>query len=375
MTGSIYNHIIPLSYWIASFIILIAISSTVVLVHRLYLKEKSNVSVFHEWYDHLIKITRTPFIFFICVTGLFIIFNIIKTYSNLPIPDEVETKLSKLFLIGMIGWLFYKVVDSLSYIIMNQYRREKVDIITTRKVHTQVLILKRIIISIGVIITFASMLMVFDSVRNLGTGLLTTAGIIGTVGAFASQQSLARLFAGLQIAFTQPIRIGDTVIIDNEFGQIEEITLSYIVVKLWDLRRLILPTDYFTNKGLQNLTRESTQLLGTVFIYADYTLPVATVRKKFQTILNESSLWDKKVSAFEVTNITETALEIRALMSADNASTLWNLRCEVREKLMDYIVKHHPECLAAKRSLNVSSDKDVISKKNNVHLHNTGGIS
>jgi small-conductance mechanosensitive channel len=194
-------------------------------------------------------------------------------------------------------------------------------------------------------------LMVFDSVKNLGAGLLTTAGVLSAIGAFASQQSLSRILSGLQIAFTQPIRIGDTVVVDNEFGQVEEINLSFVTVKLWDLRRLIKPTDYFTQNGVLNLTRESTQLLGTVFIYADYTLPLEAVREKFKELINQSNFWDKNVYGLDVTDATDRSLEIRLLVSAENADLLWKLRCEMREKMIAFLVDTYPECLAKTRQV------------------------
>jgi small-conductance mechanosensitive channel len=223
--------------------------------------------------------------------------------------------------------------------------------IKVRAINTQVILLKKIVQAIIIIVTIAAGLMTFDSVRNLGAGLLTTAGVLGAIGAFASQQSLSRLFTGIQLAFTQPIKIGDMVIIENENGLIEEITLSYVVVKLWDLRRLILPTDYFFSKGLQNLTRNSTELLGTIFIYADYTLPIDQVREQFFEYVKSSELWNKNVATFQVTDVKENSLELRGLVSADDAPALWNLRCELREKLIRFIVTTYPNALPLKRNI------------------------
>ncbi len=267
------------------------------------------------------------------------------------IASEIMEKTLKVLFIMTLGWIFLQIVNILENIIINRYVTQNEDLILTRKIRTQVTILKRILYAMIVIITLATTLMVFDSVKSLGAGILTTAGLISAIGAFASQQTLGRLFSGLQLAFTQPIRIGDTVIIDNEFGQIEEINLSYVTVKLWDLRRLIKPTDYFTNQGVLNLTRESSQLLGTVFIYSDYTLPIDSVRKKFMDFLHVSSYWDKNVSALEVTDITEKCIQLRALVSAENSSMLWKLRCEIREKLVTYIVNHFPHCLPITREI------------------------
>ncbi|CAN5286827.1 hypothetical protein BH10PSE19_BH10PSE19_04990 [soil metagenome] len=263
----------------------------------------------------------------------------------------ISDKIAKVLLLIIIARVFYNIVVSLEKYIINKYIEHNPDISSSRKIHTQLTILKRVIVSLIILLTFIASTMLFDSLKGLGASLLTTAGIISAVGAFASQQSLGRLFAGLQLAFTQPMRIGDTVIIDNEFGQVEEITLSFITIKLWDLKRLILPTDYFTNKGLLNLTRKSTELLGTIFLYADYNLPVEDVRVKFIALLKQSSLWNKKTAVLQVTDIKEKTMEIRCLVSADNASNLWNLRCIIREKLISYIVENHSDCLVKSRNI------------------------
>jgi small-conductance mechanosensitive channel len=272
--------------------------------------------------------------------------------------NELLDKGAKVALIGILAWLFIEILNGTESLIINQYAYSEKNPLYSRKINTQVLLLKKVILIITAVVTLASILMVFDSVKHLGAGLLTTAGVLSAIGAFASQQSLGRIFAGLQIAFTQPIRIGDTVIIDNEQGQVEEITLSYIVVKLWDLRRLIVPSDYFTNRGLQNLSRTSTDLLGTVFFYTDYMLPLTAVREKFHDILNKSTLWNGQVSNLQVTDMKESCMELRALVSAKDSSTLWDLRCEVREKLMQFIIENYPQCLSKTRNISWKSDTE-----------------
>jgi small-conductance mechanosensitive channel len=272
-----------------------------------------------------------------------------------PLPAFLLKKISTACLIGMIGWLIIQIVFVLDKFIINQYVINNNNSFNARKIHTQLSIIKRVIITMIIIVVTASILMLFDSVKNLGTSILTTAGIISAIAAFASQQSLGRIFSGLVMVFTQPIRIGDTVIINNEFGQVEEISLSYVVIKLWDLRRLILSTDHLMDKGLQNLTLQSSELLGTIFIYTDYTLPVESVRKKFFELLNETSLWNKGTGTFQVTDIQKNCMEIRGLMSANNSGELWNLRCNIREKLIKFIVQQYPECLVRERQILVNS--------------------
>jgi len=194
------------------------------------------------------------------------------------------------------------------------------------------------------------MLMTFPKVRQLGTTILASAGIIGIVVGMAAQRTIGTFIAGLQIAITQPIRVDDVVIVENEWGRIEEITLTYVVVKIWDLRRLIVPITYFIEKPFQNWTRVTADILGTVYIYVDYTVPVDSVREELQRVLKESEHWDGKVCVLQVTNTSEQTVELRALMSAADASTAWSLRCEVREKLIDFMKKKYPQALPKLRA-------------------------
>ena len=274
---------------------------------------------------------------------------LIPQISLTGVPLNILQDISKILLIALMGLIAIKTIEVIAKVIEQRYDLAENGTIHSRKINTQLAIIKRVAVTICMVVVIAFILRIFDSVRNIGTGILTTAGILSALGAFASQQSLGRIFAGLHIAFTQPVRIGDTVIIENELGQVEEISLSYIVIKLWDLRRLILPTDYFTGKGLLNLTRSSSELLGTIFLYADYTLPVEPVRQQFFSYLSASINWDKKVGTLQVTDIKERCMEIRALVSAKDSSTLWNLRCELREKLIEYIVERFPNCLSRAR--------------------------
>ncbi|MGB2599197.1 MAG: mechanosensitive ion channel domain-containing protein, partial [Candidatus Omnitrophota bacterium] len=199
------------------------------------------------------------------------------------------------------------------------------------------------------VLTGALVLMTFEKVRQLGTSLLASAGIIGVILGFAAQKTLGNFIAGLQIALAQPIRIDDVVIVEDEWGWIEEITLTYVIVRIWDLRRLVVPISYFIEKPFQNWTRISADILGSVFIYADYTVPVKELRSELTRILEESQHWDKKVNGLQVTNTTAQTVEIRALMSSVDSPTAWNLRCEVREKLLEFLQKRFPECLPRTR--------------------------
>jgi small-conductance mechanosensitive channel len=249
-----------------------------------------------------------------------------------------------------VSWLLISTVFVLEDFVVRRFKVGVKDNLRARKIHTQFRVLKRIaVITIGVI-ALASMLITFPKVQQLGTTILASAGIIGIVVGMAAQRTIGAFIAGLQIAFTQPIRVDDVVIVENEWGRIEEITLTYVVVLIWDLRRLIVPITYFIEKPFQNWTRVSADILGTVFLYVDYTVPIEAVRDELQRLLKDSPLWDGKVCVLQVTNASERSVELRALMSASDSSAAWSLRCEVREKLIDFIKAKYPHALPKLRA-------------------------
>ena len=284
---------------------------------------------------------------------------ILLLIANMIIPElnltgfyaEFAEKLAKILLVGVLAWIFVQIINGFESLVLTQYATNMADP-NARKIQTQVRVLKRFILTIGIVVAIAAALMVFDSVRRLGTGLLTLSTIVGGVITLAGQDTLKKMFASLNMAFTQPVRIGDTVIIDGEFGVIEEITFSNIVVKTWDLRRLILPVDSFTSKGFQNLTHTSTQLLGTIFLYVDYTTPTDAIRQELQRLVKLSKFWDGQTAALDVTDMKERTLELRIVISAKNADDLWNVRCEIREKLVRFIVDNYIQYLPVSRNVN-----------------------
>lgn len=264
--------------------------------------------------------------------------------------QEFLNHIFSLALIALISWLLIKSTNIVDDYVLERFDVDQKDNLRARKIHTQLNVVKRIVITVVVIIAAGTMLMTFDKVRQLGTTILASAGIIGIVVGLAAQKTIGTFIAGLQIALTQPIRIDDVVIVEGEWGRIEEITLTYVVVKIWDLRRLVVPITYFIEKPFQNWTRVTADLLGTVFLYVDYTVPVEAVRKELQKILKKSEHWDGKVCVLQVTNTTDKTIELRALMSAVDASTAWNLRCEVREKLVSFIQDKYPNALPRVRA-------------------------
>ena len=271
----------------------------------------------------------------------------------LGLPEGVDALGRTVFglvFITLVAWLLIQATYILNDVVELRFKVDVKDNLRARKIHTQLKVLRRIVVIVIVVIASASILMTFPRVRQLGTAILASAGIIGIVVGLAAQKTLGTIIAGLQIAFTQPIRLDDVVIVEGEWGRIEEITLTYVVVRIWDLRRLIVPITYFIETPFQNWTRVSADILGTVFLYVDYTVPTDAIRAELQKILEASELWDRKVSVLQVTNTSEHTVELRALMSASDASQAWSLRCEVREKLVEFVGKNYPHALPRLRA-------------------------
>jgi small-conductance mechanosensitive channel len=273
---------------------------------------------------------------------------ILTVIPSLRLPEKERLLISYFvdaIFIALTGWLAIKIVHILRDMILSRYNVQARDNAVARGVHTQMRMLANIVNAIIVLLTVSFILMGIPGAGHIGVSILASAGIAGIVIGFSAQKALGNLIAGIQIAIAQPIRLDDVVIIENEWGWIEEINLTFAVVRIWDLRRLIVPISFFLEKPFQNWTRTNADLLGTVFIYADYNLPVKEIRDELSRILKESPLWDKKVCGLQVTNMTEKTIELRALMSAADSSALWDLRCEVREKLLEFLQTRFPECL------------------------------
>lgn len=225
-----------------------------------------------------------------------------------------------------------------------------------RKIRTQIIYVKKVVIVLLVSLCLCSILLSFPSVRKFGTTILAGAGVAGIIIGFALQKSLVNLFAGIQIAFTQPIKIDDAVVVEKEWGWIEEINLTYVVVRLWDLRRLVLPITYFTENAFQNWTRNNAQILGSVFLYVDYSMPLEPLRQHFEKVLSETKLWDQQTQVLQVTDTSEKTMTIRMLMTAQNSPIAFDLRCYVREKMIEFIQQNYPQSLPHVRATLIDSD-------------------
>ncbi len=300
--------------------------------------------------DNLIGTAWQKFRYPVLVILLLIDFIILQ--GLLTPGRETSSFIGHFITIGVIfcvTWFLIRSVNLAREVILRRYDISERDNLKARKVYTQFRMLERIIIFIVILIAIAIALMTFKSIERIGISLFASAGVAGIIIGFAAQKLLGSVLAGFQIALTQPIRIDDVVIVENEWGRIEEITLTYVVVRIWDKRRLIVPTTYFIEKSFQNWTRVSSDILGTVFIYTDYQVPVDELRKAYYRILEESGLWDGQTRVMQVTGATDRSMEVRALMSAADSSTAWDLRVYVREKLIDFLQQNYPYSLPRTR--------------------------
>jgi small-conductance mechanosensitive channel len=250
-----------------------------------------------------------------------------------------------ILLIAAFSFLIIRGVNAVQDALLSQHRMDVSDNLSARKIYTQISVIRKIIVTAIVVLATGSILMLFDPVRQFGTSILASAGIAGIVIGFAAQKTLGNVLAGMQIAFTQPLLIDDIVVVEGEFGQIEEITLTYVTVRTWDLRRLVLPITYFVEKPFQNWSRVSTDLLGTVILYLDYQVPTGELRKELKRLVENNPKWDRKVCGLQVTDAKQSTIEVRALISSTDPGKAFDLRCEVREGLIEFLCRNYPESL------------------------------
>jgi len=292
--------------------------------------------------ESLIEHTRQPARFLAPLLGWFVVLPFLAIDAGLA---GALRHLVGLGIIGCVGWMVVAVSWVVDDLALALYEDEGSDDLHARTIQTQIAILRRLFVVAVAVITIAIGLLTFPEARSLGATLLASAGIAGIVIGMAARPVLSNLLAGIQIALTQPIRLEDVVVIDGEWGRIEEITTTYIVVRIWDLRRLVVPLTTIIEQPIENWTRTKAQILGTVEIYADYRVSVDDVRAELKRVLEESPLWDREAWGLQVTDSTARTMTLRALMSAADSSAAWDLRCLVRERLIGYLQEHHPESL------------------------------
>lgn len=343
------NFFATLEPYVGGIAILIGAVLLALLAYRvlLYLARKVAAHTRSSLQESLIRQSRQPVRLILPLVAAFLV------TPSLALAPSLRGYVERLFTLGLIAsvaWLGVRLTNVVIDLVDITYKPGAGEDLRARKIHTQVQVLRRIAV-VGIVIFAGSlMLMTFPTVRHIGITIFASAGVAGVVAGMAARSTFANLLAGVQIALTEPIRLDDVVIVEGEWGQIEEITTTYVVVRIWDLRRLVVPLSYFIERPFQNWTRTTTDLLGTVFVYTDYTVPVEGVRAELQRILQASGMWDGKVWGLQVTNTSEHTMELRALMSAPDSSVAWDLRCHVREKLVAFLQERYPHSLPRARA-------------------------
>ena len=334
--------------WAATLLLLALAAAVAVVLHGIAIGLLTAAFSRHAVYMQTVvrrtrALTRVIVVFILCVLVV----------QAAPLDGGTLSLLSSVLgvcLFAIAGWTAVSAVHIVSDLYLSRFRIDVEDNLNARKQVTQVRILRRVADTMIVLLALGAGLMTFESVRQYGVSIFASAGAAGLVLGFAARPVLENLIAGIQIAVTQPIRIDDAVVIEGEWGWIEEITGTYVVIRIWDWRRLIVPLSYFIQNPFTNWTRETASIIGTVFLHADYTLPVDDLRNHLQEIVKDMPLWDGKVSVIQVTDATARTIEIRALVSARTSPEAWDLRCDVRERLVAWIRETHPESLPQVRS-------------------------
>ncbi len=282
---------------------------------------------------------------------VYCVFLALRLILPTALDDPFFSGLMKLASVGLMYWLLIRIIDSLGLAITRHYDINVKDNLHARQIHTQILVIRRIAFFLITLAALVSVFLLFDTLRGLGVSLLASAGVAGIVIGLAAQKTLGNLFSGIQIAFTQPIRIEDVVVVEGEWGWIEEINLTYVVVRLWDLRRQILPISYFIDKPFTNWTRTSSNIIGTVMLYVDYSLPLDPLRAELKRLLAGSMQWDGKTEVVQAIDCDKDIMKVRILVSSVDAPTSGELCNFIRERLIGFICQNYPACLPRVRAL------------------------
>jgi len=247
------------------------------------------------------------------------------------------------------SWILIEFIKILKNRLLDRFNIETENNLRYRKLHTQVNLLEKVIVFIIVVITIGLVLISVESIREIGVGVFASAGVVGIIVGLSAQKIVGAVLAGIQIAITQPFRIDDAVVVEGEWGWIEEVNLTYVVIRIWDKRRLVLPSSYFLEKPFQNWTRTTADIMGTVFIYTDYNVPLEELRQEMTRLLESSEYWDGKVNVIQVTDAKENYMELRLLVSSNSSPNAWELRVFIREKMIEFLQKNYPNSFAKTR--------------------------
>jgi small-conductance mechanosensitive channel len=327
---------------VIAFAVALAVSFTAMMITKLLLRR-------HQWPEALATHVRRPFRTLLLVVAAWMA-AIIAFPRATGWWDVVDQVLLVATLVAG-SWFMVSLITFLTSLTLGRYRLDVADNADARRIRTQGLILERLAIALVVVVTLGAVLMTFPSVRTVGASLLASAGIASIVAGLAAQSALANMFAGIQLVFSKALRVDDVVVAGGEWGRVGEITLSYVVLNIWDERRLILPCTYFTTQPFENWTREGSQVLGSVELDLDWRIPVSSLRDHLSTVLAETELWDGRTGMIQLTDATGGLVRVRVLVSAADSGSLWDLRCLVRERLVAFVQRANPESLPTQRVL------------------------
>ena len=337
----------PLHTWFGALIVSVIAAALALGIHRFGARVVMRIARPHPLTSVVLRYIDKPSLFVLVILVLD------GVWSEAPDTlDFIEPlrDVTAIALIAALTWLSVRSAAAIGEAIIRAHPLDAADNLQARRIHTQARVLARSVMIVIVIVGMGGALMTFPNVRQFGASLLASAGVAGLVAGIAARPVLGNLIAGLQIALSQPIRLDDVVVIQGEWGRIEEITGTYVSVRLWDQRRLIVPLQWFIENPFTNWTRSSSQIIGTVFLFVDYRMPLAPLREELARIVESSPEWDRRVQVLQVTDGTERAMQLRALVSSPDSGLNWDLRCRVREGLLDFIQRHYPQYLPRARA-------------------------
>ncbi len=341
--------------------IAIALATLVVSLLLLVLKT-TNKRLGNQTIDRFSQHLRAPLLGFISIIILLILWGGLSPEGEHATFFSLATSIAQTLLYVFGAWLLIRILKVGADGIRLHYEDDHNVSIKERRILTQLQYIEQIALIVVGIVAIALILLQFDNVKNLGATILTSAGVTGIIVGLAAQKSIANLLAGFQIAFSQPIRINDRINVKGEVGHVEDITLTYVVLKIWDERRLIIPLQYFIDQTFENWTHTDTQLLGSVFVFTDYAFPVEALREEVQRFLANNPAWDGRVAKVQVTDLTANSMQIRLLMSAADASILFDLRCQVREHAMAFIRDFYPKFLPTSRVMELPQGNPTLAQ-------------
>ena len=336
------SEVLAISPWIGALFAAIVAVIAALVVHRiggLLLMRAARLSVVLQ---HIVEAIRRPAFYVLPLIALQVVWQ--------AAPDDLRfignvRHLNGLLLIAAFTWLIIKIVDGLAGGVIAQHPSNVEDNLQARRILTQARVLSRTAMFMVLLGGLAMALMTFPGARQVGASLLASAGVIGLVAGIAARPVFSNIIAGLQIALAQPIRIDDVLIVEGEWGRVEEITGTYVVLSIWDERRLIIPLQWFIEHPFQNWTRNNAQLLGSVFFYVDFGMPIAPLRAEMERIVRAAPEWDGRVFVLQITDATEKSMQVRILATSSSSPKAFDLRCRIREGMIDYMQREYPQFL------------------------------